>query len=498
MSEGNLRKIARNAGISASGTFITLLTAPLTAIITTRALGPELYGIYTLANYWTSLLADVSRLGFGGSLIRFTAVYRGEGREDKIKGAFLLSMKVALVAGTVLTAGLIVFAGPFCSLVLKRPDVAPAFRFFAPAIVLTALYGGFIASLTGFQEQKYVVLSNNILGSLVKIVTLVLLLFFGLRLYAALASSLLQDAAILVFGAYFLLKVFPGLRDRALLPVTEGKTLWKFAGTLFATGIFNKHARQMDLLFLGMFRPLHEVGLYAVAQRLQPLIYMPHYAIMQIFGPVTAELYSRGETGEMKDLYKTVTKWTATFSIPIFLTIVLFYGPILAIFGRDYQGAAAALLILGVGNAVTDVFGMSGQVITMIGRPAVNLANSVVVAVVSVGLYLYLIPRYGIVGAASAYAVSQVTVNAVRVLQVRWLAGMSPFKKSLWKTAASALAAFAAVDLARRGGVIDGFAGAWVVELVLLWAVYALATWRLGLDVEDMVVVDALKRKIFG
>jgi hypothetical protein len=75
---------------------------------------------------------------------------------------------------------------------------------------------------------------------------------------------------------------------------------------------------------------------------------------------------------------------------------------------------------------------------------------------------------------------------------------MSPFKKSLWKTAASALAALAAVDLARRGGLLDGFAGAWVVELVLLWTVYALATWRLGLDVEDMVVVDALKRKILG
>lgn len=496
LQEGYLKTIARNALISAGGKAVSFFTGPITAIITTRALGADLYGIYSLANYWTSLLADIARLGFGGSLLRFTATYNGAGRTDKTKGAIFLALKVSLAAGGIFTVGMIIFAGQFAGAVLKRPDVAAAFRFFSLAIIFTAVYGCFISALTGFKEQRYVVLANTVIPNMVKLITLVMLLFLGLRLYAALASSLLQDIAILGLGAWFLLKVFPQMRSRSLVPVTEKKELWNFSGTVFATSLFNRHARQMDVIFLGMFRPMHEVGLYTVATRLQPLIYMPHQTIMQIFGPVVAELYSRNETEKIKPLYKTVTKWTASLSMPVFMSIIFFYDPILAIFGKEYRGAAAALLIMGVGSVLGDMFGMSGQVITMIGRPAVNLANSVITAAISVPLYILLIPRWGIIGAAAAYSSSFLLINAARVAQVSWLMRMQPLKASIWKTIAASAASAASVLLMRKTAWTAHAGYLWIAELVILWVVYMVVTRLLGFDAEDKVVIDAIKRRV--
>ena len=492
-TEGYLKKIAKNAGITAAGNVIGFISSPISGIITTRALGAEFYGIYTLATYWTNLLSEISRVGLGGTTIRFVAAYKGEGRLDKAKGVILLSLKTGLIIGSLFTIFMILFPEPFCSLVIKRPDAASAFRFFSFNILLTAIYGTFIAGLTGFQEQRYVVLANSVFGDLVKIGSLILLLSFGLKLYGALASSLLQDIIILFLSGIFLLRVFPGLRKRTIVPVTEGKKLWKFSGTIFATSLFRRYTFQLDLMFLGLFRSVTEVGLYAVALKLQPVIYMPHYAIMQIFGPIVAELYVRKDIQEIGSLYKTVTKWTASFSIPIFLTIVFFYDPILGIFGKEFHGAAASLLILSFGNIFHDILGISGQVITMIGKPVVNLINSLITTVAIILLFLLLIPQHGIIGAAIAYTISNLFINTLQVIQVYSFLKIHPFKKTLWKVFCSAIASLIAVFLLQSVSSSDV---AWFFQLIFLWVVYVFMMWLLKLDEEDIVVLRVLKHRI--
>ncbi|GEM_PF-1007023 len=492
---GYLKKIAKNAGITGLGNIIGEILGPILGIISTRALGAELYGIYNLATYWFNLLADLSRLGFGGMLVRFTAGYKGKGRLDQAKGAIMLTLKIALINGGALTLLMLLFAEPFCALVIKQPEAAPAFRFYSFSILFTAVYGSLIAALAGFQEQRYVVFTRALVANIVKLVSLVLLLAFGLKLYAALASSLLRDLTILILGAIFLAKVFPGWRDVELAPALESKKLWKFSGTLFATSIFNQHARRLDVLFLGMFRPLTEVGLYALAVRLQPIIYAPHRTIIEIFSPIVAELHGRQAIGEIESLYKTVTKWTASASIPICLTVALFYEPILKIFGKEFHGAASALLILGIGSSFADMFGLGGEVINMTGKASANLVNSIATTMINVVLLITFIPPYGIIGAAAAYAISTMLINFLRLAQVYRFLKIHPFKLSLWKVFAAATVAFLAVYFLQSANFFSVLPGAWILELIFLWLVYALTMWALQFDAEDRVIFAALKRR---
>ena len=434
-----LKRIARNAGVTAGGNLLGQVASPIIGIITTNALGPSLYGVYTLATYWAGLLAEISRFGFGATVIRFTASFRGEGKTESIKGTILYSLRLVAITSGILAVGMALLAEPFCRYVLEDPSSADAFRFFSVAILLTALYGSVTSALTGLQQQRYVVLTNSIVSNLVKIVSLLLFVWMGLDLYAALASSLLQDLAVLALGGFFLLRSFPALTDKNVKATVEPRDLWKYSLSMFATSLFYKYTFGLDITFLGYYRAAADVGLYAVALKLQPVIFIPAYAISEIFNPMVAELHAKNEIGQIERLYKTVTKWTLTLSVPIYLLIVLFYQPILRLFGKEFGGAADALMILATANLLVNFVGMAGYVINMIGRPTVNLVNSIVTAVINIGLFFLLIPPFGVTGAATAYATGLLVINLVRAIQVRRFLGIIPFKVSQLKVVAAAL-----------------------------------------------------------
>lgn len=490
-----LKKIAKNAGIAGGGNLISQIFGPVIGIITTRALGAELYGIYALATYWTGMLADISRLGFGGMLIRFVAAYKGEGRQDKIKGAILLSLKLVISISGLFTIALLLLAEPFCTHIIKRPDATPVFRFFSFAILFTAIYGTLIAALTGFQQQRYVVISSAIISNFVKLITLVTFLGFGLKIYAALASSLLQDIAILGFGLFFLIKVFPQLKQSQLRPVTEHKTLWKYASTIFANSLFFKYTFRLDLLFLGLHRTVAEVGLYATALKIQPLIFLPSYAIAEIFNPLVAELYTRNEINQIGALYKAITKWTAMLSTPIFLIVVLFHQPILSIFGKEFTKASSALIILALGNLVVDIVGTSGHVINMIGKPMLNLVNSIVTAVISVSLLALLVPAKGMIGAALACSTGIFAVNIIRLIQVYYLLKIHPFKASLLHVlVAGSLSAISFLVL-KHYWVTNGEWYFTVLQMLFCCVLYVGCLFSFKFDDEDLIVLRALRQR---
>jgi O-antigen/teichoic acid export membrane protein len=308
----------------------------------------------------------------------------------------------------------------------------------------------------------------------------------------------LQDLFILVVGGIFLLRVFPGLRDRSLRAVSNPKELWKYSLALFGTSLFYKYTFNLDVLFLGRFGTAVEVGLYGLALKLQPFIFVPANAISEIFNPVVAELYARSDVKQIENVYKTVTKWTLTLSIPIFLVVALFHGQILSIFGKDFAGASTVLVILATANLLVNFVTMAGHVINMIGRPNVNFVNAILTAVINVGLYLLLIPSYGMLGAALAYSTGLLLINTLRTVQVWRFLGILPFKRSLVKVIAAAAASILGTYAVQwEFPAIESAGLLLLVPMVLLcWGIYAGCLILLKFDDEDRMILDALAKRL--
>ncbi len=494
-SEKYLKRVVKGAGIALSGSVISYILGSVSGIITTNALGVTHYGIYVLATSWMGLLADYSRLGFGTVIIRFGASYNAAQKKEFIKGTFLYIIKIQLLISILLCFCIMVWAEEFCSIVLKSPTAAPYFRFFAPAILLTSLYGSFISFLDGMQNQKYSVLSSAVAGNFFNILSLILFLWLGYGVYAALGSSLIQDTAILIVGAYLSWKIFPEFLDHNVESKVEKKIIWSFALTTFIASLSYKYSFGLAMPFLGYYHSPVEVGLYAVAVNLQQLIFVPANALSVIFNPLVAELYVQDKVSEIHHLYKAVAKWSLICSAPIAIIVILYTDFILSLFGSDYVEAAVTLLVLISISFIVNLIGLSGHIINMIGKAKVNMINSIITAIITCIMFVLLIPKYSIVGAGIAYGSGLLINNLIRVCYVFYTLKIHPFSYAMIKIVLAVLVSLLAgvsmqAIIENSNDIVN------VLLISIISFIIYLVIVIMKIDDDDKFILSAVKNKV--
>lgn len=493
---GYLRRIINGVGVVLGGSVISQVLGALSGIITTNALGATHYGIYVLATSWMGLLADYSRLGFGTVIVRFTASYKAEQKIDYVKGTFFYAIKIQLLISIILYISIMIWSEEFCNMILNNPNAVQYFRFFSPAIILTSLYGSFVTFLEGMQNQKYSVISSAVVGNLSNIIPLIGLLWLGYGIYAALSSSLIQDAAILLSAAFFAWKIFPQFSNPTINSKIEVKKIWSFALTTFIASLSYKYAFGLAVPFIGYYRSTTEVGLYAVAFNLQQLIFVPANAFATVFNPIIAELYVKGEAMEINRLYKTITKWILISCMPFVIVVLLYTRPILSLFGSAYTEASAVLVTLTIASIFVNLIGVSGHIINMIGKARVNMINSIVTALFTISMFALLIPSYGIIGAACAYAIGLLINNMIRTIYVFFTLEIHPFSSSLAKVFLSMIISLC-IGMIIQKNVKNPDDMLWGISILIITLAIYIGMVLLYIDEDDKFIIHAIRKKIY-
>ena len=92
-----------------------------------------------------------------------------------------------------------------------------------------------------------------------------------------------------------------------------------------------------------------------------------------------------------------------------------------------------ALRILALGQLVSICVGHSGQLLVMSGHTKLTLANNASAAILNVIINAFLIPKYGIVGAAAATTIAITIRNVASLIEARYILQASPFSLPLIK-----------------------------------------------------------------
>ena len=83
MHDESLLKVAKGAGIVFIGTAVGMLLAYISMLIIARFLGPEDYGLISLASAVTTIASTVVLVGMPEGIVRFVSFIREEGREGR-------------------------------------------------------------------------------------------------------------------------------------------------------------------------------------------------------------------------------------------------------------------------------------------------------------------------------------------------------------------------------------------------------------------------------
>jgi len=134
-------------------------------------------------------------------------------------------------------------------------------------------------------------------------------------------------------------------------------------------------------------------------------------------------MIATGERDRAVATYGRFAQWVLWILFPFVAVLVLAGDTILLIFGPAFQQGAVWLGIVAVACA-TNAFINLGETVIMVQRPGLNLLNSLITCAVGGGATLWLISRFGVIGAAfgilATYLVQGLLRNFILRFVFRW------------------------------------------------------------------------------
>jgi O-antigen/teichoic acid export membrane protein len=251
---------------------------------------------------------------------------------------------------------------------------------------------------------------------------------------------------------------------------------------------------------IGHFLNARQLGIYAVSAAIVAYVPIALQSVNQIFSPTIADLHARREQELLGRVYKSLTKWVLVCTLPLALVLIMFAKPLMRIFGPDFEAGWVVLVIGTVGQLVNCGVGSAGYLLLMSGNERRLIKVQAVGTVVTVGLGLLLVPRWGIVGAAFATCVTMILTNSWNLVQVRRVLGLFPYSKaSFLRLLLPTLGATVAVLSSQM--LFRNVAPVWVgmgASLFVSYAVFIAISFLSGLDDDDLLIGRAVWSKVKG
>jgi O-antigen/teichoic acid export membrane protein len=120
-----------------------------------------------------------------------------------------------------------------------------------------------------------------------------------------------------------------------------------------------------------------------------------------LFMPLASRMFARSDGDGINNLYWQTAIWIAVFSFPVFAVASALSKPLtFLLFGERYVQSALILTLLSLGFYFNAAFGFNGLVLRVFKKVRYIFVIDLLMAATCLGASLWLIPRYGAVGAA--------------------------------------------------------------------------------------------------
>ena len=196
-------------------------------------------------------------------------------------------------------------------------------------------------------------------------------------------------------------------------------------------------------------------------------------------------------------LHRLSTRWIALFSWPVFVVLAAFPGTVLSLFGPGFAGSSAGLLTVAVACLVNVGVGNAQTVLLMAGRSVWNLVVAGAAFVVQLGSGVWLVPRYGVLGAAVSWGLAIVVDNGASALLARYRLDFRTVDRGYVHAAVIAVGTVALPVFAVRTLFGDRVPGA-VLGIVLAIGAFGAAVWRYQFAAGGRGVLRSAAQARFG
>lgn len=418
-----MRTVAKSFSWLLVDKFVGLGSAFLVSIALARVLGPGTFGTLNYVMAWATLMAPLSALGLNQILTReFVASPEEEG---KVLGTtFVLSSLGSLTA-----TGLV-----------------SAYLWWSPttddriSLMVVLLVGATCLSSLSCLEFWFIAKGKTATLAMSRMLMTIFFLFVrgaalqcgaGLETYVIIAASEVAAVGLRNYIGYLRVRSFPA---RWIWDLAMARSLLSRSWPMIIGGLTSVIYLKLDTIMMEYYSTAHELGIYSVAARLSELSYFLPTLLMSAAFPPLLELKQRDEKKYWARLQDLADHLVAAGTIIALGWMLTGWFLVPLVFGDQYSEAVPILMVhswAGVfifGRAVVSKWIVVEELFIF------SLVTQLSGAIANAALNVFLIPRFGGLGAAYATLISYAVASygALLLSKRSWPAFALISRSLLW------------------------------------------------------------------
>ena len=410
--EKHLRAATRRGVSLVALRVAALAVGLLSQVALTRSLTPDAFGAYAWIISWVQIMVVAAVAGADTTALRYISSYRNDPARSPMSDLVRYTRNRALKSTLAIALlGLVI-------ILISRPDqITPLSAILATALIASlSLTSLFAASLRAFGRVRISYTVLQIIRPAGISLGLAILILLGLPIREANGALTLNvwltvATAFVGFGALYQ-PLRDMLRTTGITASAEARSSWKnTANGLARLAIGRQLLNWGDVVLVGYLLSLEQAGGFAVAKRIASTIGIGLGAINHDSAHRIARSWHKGDFDSVRTIISNARRLSLGFGAPIMAMIVLTGPLLLGLFGPSYRDLTAPLSILAIGQLINAAAGPVGQFQSMTGNENFALRIILVVGGASAAASFWVIPAYGIVGAATLSAMTITSWN---------------------------------------------------------------------------------------
>ncbi len=347
----------------------------------------------------------------------------------------LITISMIIPIGLTALLGLIyMLAKPAIVPLYTAEDILLVDRYFFWLPIFVLLWG-LLTILEQFLNAHMKVAASNFLREVVlRLLNIVVILAFGFELvnfdqFIMLSVLVHTIPVALLWLMARRIEGFQLSTDWQALSKTEYKHIFDFAFFHLLLNLSVTLLDNIDILMIPILSSagMSSVGIYTIAVYVTSIYQIPYRTLGAAATPILNKEYHNNNMEKVRELFSrsSVNIWIASFGMAILIIANLDNG--LALLPKTYASAYSVILILMIGKTINMLTGLNNEVISISNYYRFNFYITALLIALIITFNLFLIPKYGINGAAWGTSIALGIYNLIKLLFLWVKFRLSPF-----------------------------------------------------------------------
>lgn len=393
-------------------------------------LSTEEIGLVNLIISVGLLFGQIASLGAINSTWKFFTFFRNPERNNY---GFLKLTVLTVLGGAMLASGLAYILEPFISEYYKEKSAlfVDYYYWIIPVGIANVLFLLFEMHLRAMFKNVLSVFVNDVVSRLVVTCLLGALYFGWISFYQFLIFNCLSYfiPVLILLGYMIYIEEIKSLKVKIQVPRRFKKIVFKYGAYNYLNALGTVLVITLDSTMIASMVGLAGTGIYTTIMYLTSALQVPYKALFRIAAPFIPVYWKERKTKEMGVLYKKISGVSLIMGSTLFLLVWVNREELFSFLPDEFAPGIWVFLFLMTGRLFDMYMGVNSVILLTSKKYQVDIIFTTVLLGLVFGLNYWLIPIYGIIGAAISTMTAVIVYNSLRMIYVWKQFGMHPFQK---------------------------------------------------------------------